>query len=204
MSIGRLRACASGALLSGLLFMSACDDTSTDEGELLVSDSNAVLTVHVVAQADDSVPADEASSVDVKSASGVLVAAAATDHSWIPMSWGEPDADPSTEVLNVTVDIQPDFQDQVLQVELSIDVDGTDATWCEPMRPDPIVPGRYFLPLQPACEERDALTGECVIDSALRCDGYSGTCREDRLTFTFWDGRTTDAGGVCHDQLDDE
>lgn len=199
----RLAWMAVGSLLSVAGLLVSCEDSSTDDGELLVSDANAVLTLRV-AELDQAIASTDTDSVSIKSASGVLVATASASYLWVPIAWGEPGADPSTDYTLVSVDIESDFQDQVLQVELTIDVSGTESTWCEPMRPDPVVPGRYYLPLQPSCEASDPLTGACVIDSSLQCDGYSGACREDRLTFTLWDARTTDAGGVCHDQLDDE
>lgn len=190
----------------------ACDEEEeTSDDVLLVSDEDAVLAVRVVSELNSEAVADASHSVEIQSASGVLVGTAALSHVYaydsayyVPMAWGNPDADPATDFLLVTVDIQPDFVDTVLQVELNVAVAGATDAWCEPLRADAFVMGRYYLQLQPACEQEDRLNGQCVIDSALTCDGYSGACREDLLTFLLWDGRSLDAGSVCHDQLDQE
>lgn len=201
------------ALLVGFSVCGAAceEDADSTDDVLLVSDEDAVLAVRVVSELNSEAVADVSHSVEIQSASGVLVGTAALSHVYaydsayyVPMAWGNPDADPATDFLLVTVDIQSDFVDTVLQVELNVAVSGATEAWCEPMRADAFVTGRYYLQLQPACEQEDRLNGQCVIDSALTCDGYSGACREDLLTFLLWDGRSLDAGSVCHDQLDQE
>lgn len=187
---------------SGLVLLGvACTEETSDSGELLVSDPAAVLTVKVV-QSEGDLPAENLEqSVSIKSDAGIVVGTAVAGQGWVPMSWGEPDADPATEYLRVVVTLLPDYVDVIGSVELHVEVGGVETSWCEPMRPDEAVDGVYYLKIQPACEQVDRLSGACVLAAGLTCEGFDGPCRKDSLTFQLWDGINTASNGVCHEQV---
>lgn len=183
----------------------ACEDDTTDTGELLVDGSASPLELRVYLAAEGSDPdtlgLDIPSQVVLQSASGLDVATARVSDVWVPMEWGEPDADPNREYVRVEVAIESAYIDTVQQVDLTMDIAGSDAEWCSPMWPDAVTPGVYYLHLQPSCDTKDPLTNTCTLAAGLSCDGYDGLCRRDLLKMTLWDGTTLGAGGVCHSQL---
>ena len=191
---------ALGFLVLGGLGCSGDDDDDDSSPTLLVSDSDAVLLVQVVQDVDPDAPTPTVESVEIHNLSGdYVVAVAKASPRVVPIAFGEPDADPSKDFMLVGVQIETGFINDIPHVELNVDV-GSDGSidWCEPMDPDPVVSGSFAIKLQPSCtdDERDPLTGQCVIFGA--CEGYSTGCREDRLTFTLWN----DISSGCHEASD--
>lgn len=186
-----------GILLLGV----ACTEETEDTATLLVSDPAAVLDVRLV-QTEGDLPADNGpSTVFLKSDAGIVVGEASVSQGWVPMAWGEEDADPATDYLWVTVALLPDYVEVIGSVELHVEVGGSTTPWCEPLRPDGITDGVYGLKLQPACEQVDRLSGDCVIGASLTCEGFDGPCRKDSLTFQLWDDINTASNGACHEQV---
>ena len=184
-----------GLVAMALLF-TACPEESSEVAQPLVDDPDASIVVYVVQTLDPGTPLDQGEPVEIYNQTGErVVAVADAVPRVVPIAYGESTADPTSDYLLVSVQVEPDFIDDIAQVELNIDLgwDGEN-DWCNPMAPDPIVPGSFYLKLQPACtdEERDPLTGDCVVSSV--CDGYLYGCRQDLLTFTLWD----DISSVCH------
>ncbi len=168
--------------------------------EPLVDDPSAVIAVYVVQTLDPGATLAQSEPVEIHNRTGeTVVAVADADPRVVPIAFGEPTADPTSDYMLVSVQVESDFVDDIAQVELNIDL-GADGgeDWCHPMLPDPVVPGGFYLKLQPACpdDDRDPLTGECVVSTV--CDGYLYGCRQDLLTFTLWD----DISSVCHGEAE--
>ncbi len=189
------------AIRVGLLAMlvaggGACEEDETSEVAPLVDDPEAAIPVYVVQVLDPDVSLGDEDPVDIHNQTGErVVAVADAQPRIVPIDYGEPTADPASDYLLVVVQVESEFIDDITQVELQIDL-GSDGEvdWCRPMVADSIVAGSFYLKLQPACtdDDRDPLTGECVVMST--CEGYPYACRQDLLTFTLWD----DISSVCH------
>ncbi len=183
-------------LAIGLVALAACADDEPVDVSPLVDDAGAAIAVYVVQVLDPDTTLGEGGPVDIHNQTGErVVAIADAAPRVVPVAYGEPTADPNSDFMQVVVQVEPEFIDDISQVELSIDLgaDGED-DWCRPMEPDPVVPGSYYLKLQPACTEadRDPLTGTCVVMSV--CEAYPYGCRQDLLTFTLWN----DISSLCH------
>src|SRR5688572_2206747 len=89
-------------VLLSLITMS-CDDEETSTGTVLLSrDDSPVIPVKVVSAINPNSPAPEPSAVPVLSGSTVEVATALVSPAVVPIAYGEPQADPSTDFMLVT------------------------------------------------------------------------------------------------------
>jgi len=199
-----------GAFLAIGILLAGCDEEVTDESVELLRAEDAI-TVYVVqdSSAEESVwegiEPPEPVVLTAVSSTDIVIATVDADPRVVPVSWGELSGDAATDYMMVTVSVESEFVESIRQVELLVAAgDGSSEGWCYPMFPDAAVAGRFYLMLQPACEERDPLTGLCDI-SSLSCKvGGAGTeevpgCRQDVLTFSFWDVTSL----ACHDLSQD-
>ncbi len=184
-----------------------CDDEEVVVPEELLR-AERVMDVYVVQDPDDP-GLDALSGADTREIMNATgsdrVAVVMVEPIVVPIEWGDPDADPSTDFMTVTLSVESDFVDLIKQVDLMIEAgDGSSEGWCEPMIPDGVVDGQYFLRLQPACADRDPLTGACDL-SASTCTVIDGeeaqeidiaSCRQDRLTFVFWDASSSECNAT--------
>jgi hypothetical protein len=175
------------------------DDDDDSTVTALASGPQDGLSVEVVQQLEDT-PAPSPSPAPIYTDSlTTVVAYAEASPRVVPIAWADTQADPATDYMLVTVQIEEPFIQDITQVEMSIDVgvdDGVDEGWCQPMTS--VGGGLFQLRVQPSCTEpsyRDPLTNACVLATS-DCDPHNGPCsREDLLTFSLWSDITTDCHG---------